>query len=141
MGGVGEGGVGVGGFRERRKRRENTLDFSFSQQIPSLLHNPPPTPTPPPPPRCQTSAKCPSSTITAQQHDTTTNSASLTSHGKHSCMSVLFARRPFHSRHFVQDLKCVLQQAHCYGRGPLCPFSQTVQTVCTIVFCCDPATL
>lgn len=49
-----------------------------------------PLPLSPPPP---TSEKCPSSTISALQRGTTTNSASLTSHGKHSCLSE-FSRGP-----------------------------------------------
>lgn len=73
------GGGGV--FGERRKWK-NTLYFSFSQQTPSPCSSSP------------KSAQWLSSTDRALQSGTTTNSASLTSHGKHSCLSV-FACGPF----------------------------------------------
>lgn len=57
--------------------------------LPSSLHPTPPSSSSPD--KCE---KCPSLTISALQRGTTTNSASLTSHGKHSCLSA-FARSPF----------------------------------------------
>lgn len=76
------GGLSGNGGNERR-----TPSTFTTKPLPLPL---PHSPLPPPP----TSVKCPSSTISALQRGTTTNSASLTSHSKHSCLST-FACCPF----------------------------------------------
>lgn len=100
--GWGEEGGGLSG--KRGNERRNTLDFAFSQQVPSLCPLPHSSP-PPPPPLPPTSVKCPSSTISALQRGATTNSASLTSHNKHSCLSA-FLMSSTSSRHcIIPDVK------------------------------------
>lgn len=77
-----------GGFqgKEETKGEHPQVFILTTKPLPLSLPHPPPSPPP-------TSAKCPSSTISALQRGTTTNSASLTRHGKHSCLSA-FACRP-----------------------------------------------
>lgn len=100
-----------GGFQgmEETKGEHPRLFILATKLLPLSL----PPPTPP------TSVKGPSSTISALQRGTTTNSASLTSQGKHSCPSV-FSCCPLIPASSSQHDKCVLGQTVCYGRGHLC---------------------
>lgn len=77
-----EGGGGGLSFRENKEMKGEHPGLFILTTKPLPLSPPPPT-----------SEKCPSSTISALQRGTTTNSASLTSHGKHSCLSE-FSRGP-----------------------------------------------
>lgn len=86
---MGGGGWGRGLQGKKETKGEHPRLFILTTNPPLF------SPLPPHPHAAKQVRSVPSSTITAQQHDTTTNSASLTSHGKHSCMSALFACRPF----------------------------------------------
>lgn len=118
----------VGGEGDRQRRVGGLSGKEGNEKrTPSTFHShnktPPYAPSPfcprrrPPP--LSTSVKCPSSTISALQRSTTTNSASLTSHKK-TFLPVCVCVLSTYSRRFSLDLKCVLGQTVCYGRGPLC---------------------
>ena len=112
------GGGGVFQGKEETRGEHPRLFILTTKPLPlPLPHSPPPT-----------SVKCPSSTIRALQRGTTTNSASLTSHGKHSCLSAFCCPLTPDIPHQTWDR--VLGQRVCQRRANLCVLVQFfLQTV------------